>query len=248
MLRENFTKDFKVSFKGVIDPVTELDRKSESLITSILSSAFPDYSILAEEDHAQVTPGANCWIVDPLDGTVNYMHHLPHFTVSIALMKHGEITLGVVYNPILDEQYVAQKGQGAWMNWQAIQVSKTSELSKALLASGFPYDAWSTSRDNLAEWEHFTKCALTPRCSGCASVDLCFVAAGVYDGYWELDLEPWDMAAGALIVKEAGGVVTDVAGNPFEPLGSSILAANPKMHKHILSGLNQVKGTRSSNP
>jgi myo-inositol-1(or 4)-monophosphatase len=132
------------------------------------------------------------------------MHRLPWFAVSIALMIEGQITLGVVYNPILDEMFVAQKGQGAWLNWSQTQVSRTAVLGKALLASGFPYDAWSNTRDNLAEWEYFTKRALTPRCSGCASLDLCFVAAGIYDGYWELDLQPWDMAACTGCWKQVG--------------------------------------------
>jgi myo-inositol-1(or 4)-monophosphatase len=237
LLRDHFRKWVDVSYKGAIEPVTELDHQAESMITTILHNAFPDYGLLAEEDHTQRPSNKNYWVVDPLDGTMNYTHGLPLFAVSIGLLEEGQMTLGVVYSPISDELFIAQKGQGAWLNWLPIHVSKTNELSRALLASGFPYDAWSSSHDNLRQWGYFTRRVLTPRCSGCASLDLCYVACGRYDGYWELDLQSWDMAAGALIVTEAGGMVSNAVGEPFDPLGRSILAANPAIFPLMLEGL-----------
>lgn len=237
LLRDHFRKGVEAGFKGDTEPVTELDHQSESMIAKILKTAYPRFGFLAEEQHVQIPSRKSYWVVDPLDGTMNYLRGMPLFSVSIALIEDGEVTLGVVYSPILDELFLARKGQGAWMNWNPIRVSKTTELSKALLASGFPYDAWSTERDNLSQWEYFTKRALTPRVSGCASMDLCYVADGRFDGYWELDLQPWDMAAGVLIVTEAGGVVSSVDGESYEPLGHNILAANPKIHSLMLEAL-----------
>jgi myo-inositol-1(or 4)-monophosphatase len=237
MLQEHFRKDVVVGYKGDIDQVTEFDHLAENLIAEILLGAYPDYGLLGEEDHQQYTPGQAFWVVDPLDGTTNYTRGLSLFAVSIALVEDGESRLGVVYSPVLDELFVAQKGQGASLNGQPIQVSDTAELGKALLSSGFPYDAWTSERDNLAEWGKFTKRAMSPRSDGCASLDLCYVGAGRYDGYWELSLEPWDMAAGALVVMEAGGVVTDIAGEPFDPLGRTVLVANPAIHALMLDCL-----------
>jgi len=240
MLREHFRKKLDVSYKNAIEPVTELDLQSESIIAKILQNAFPSYGLLAEEEHATIPSSGSFWLIDPLDGTINYMRGLPSFTVSIALLKEGQVTLGVVYSPIGDELFVAQKDQGAWLNWLPIHVSKTTELGRASLTSGFPYDVWNSERDNLAQLEFFTKHALTLRVSGCASMDLCCVACGRLDGYWELDLQPWDMVAGALIVMEAGGKVSNVDGKSFDPLGHDVLAANPKIHKLMLKGLRKL--------
>ena len=151
--------------------------------------------------------------------------------------KQGEITLGVVYNPLLDELFTAEKGGGAYLNGTSIHVTDTNELGKSLLASGFPYDVWSSSRNNCKEWEILIKKTISIRCDGSAALDLCHTACGRLDGYWELDLEAWDMAAGALIVKEAGGLVTQADGKPFSHLQRSVLASNGHLHQSILDEL-----------
>lgn len=237
LLRKGFRGKVDVEYKGDIDPVTALDHEAENLIFRILREAYPAYGFLGEEDHQDVEGGGPTWIVDPLDGTTNYARGYPFFAVSIALHRDGESVLGVVYSPVHDELFVALKGRGAWLNWQPVRVSTTQELGRAFLASGFPYDVWTAQRDNLEEWSHFTRRIFGPRCDGCASLDLCYVARGTYDGYWELDLAPWDMAAGSLVVTEAGGIVTGTAGEPFDPFRRSVLAANPHLHSQILGHL-----------
>jgi myo-inositol-1(or 4)-monophosphatase len=237
LLKNGFRGEFEVVYKGDIDPVTALDHQSEDLVFGILKEAFPAYAFLGEEDHHALESGRPVWIVDPLDGTSNFSRGYPFFSVSIALHREGETVLGVVYSPLHDDLFVAQKGIGAWLNGAPIRVSSTRELGRALIASGFPYDVWTARRDNLAEWSYFTKRVFSPRCDGCASLDLCYVARGTYDAYWELDLAPWDMAAGALVVAEAGGLLSGTSGEPFDPFGSSVLAATPYLHGQILEQL-----------
>jgi myo-inositol-1(or 4)-monophosphatase len=238
-LHDHYNQPHIISYKGIIDLVTEMDLESERLVTEILRKSFPEYGILGEEGTQSTVPYACRWIIDPLDGTTNYTYSYPFLSVSIALEKHGEIALGVVYNPLLDELFVAEKGHGAYMNGTPIHVTDTDELGKSLLASGFPYDVWSNTRNNCYEWEHFIKKTISVRCDGSAALDLCHTACGRLDGYWELDLEPWDMAAGALIVKEAGGMVTQVDGKPFTHLQRNILASNGYLHRSML---NVIKG------
>jgi myo-inositol-1(or 4)-monophosphatase len=198
-LRDHYNQPHQVSYKGIIDLVTEMDRESERLVTEMLRKAFPEYGILGEEGSKSVEPYACRWIIDPLDGTTNYTYSYPLFGVSIALEKQGEITLGVVYNPILDELFTAEKGSGAYLNGKPIHVTDTKELGKSLLATGFPYDSWTNPRNNCREWAHFIKTAISVRCDGSAALDLCHVACGRLDGYWELDLEPceyWTSSSG----------------------------------------------------
>jgi myo-inositol-1(or 4)-monophosphatase len=237
LLRDHYNKPHQVSYKGVIDLVTEMDKQSERLATDILRKAFPEYGILGEEGSNSPGPYTCRWIIDPLDGTTNYTYSYPLFGVSIALEKQGEITLGVVYNPILDELFTAEKGGGAYLNGTTIHVTSTNEMGKSLLASGFPYDVWSGPVNNCCEWERYIKITLSLRCDGSAALDLCHTACGRLDGYWELDLEPWDIAAGALIVQEAGGLVTQVNGKPFSHLQRSILASNGHLHQAMLDVL-----------
>ncbi len=238
-LLDHYNKPHQVSFKGIIDLVTEMDRESERMVTEILRQSYPEYGILGEEGSKSTTP-CNCrWIIDPLDGTTNYSYGYPLFGVSIALEKQSEITLGVVYNPLIDELFTTEKGGGAYLNERPIQVTKTSELGKSLLASGFPYDVWSSHKNNCSEWEDLIKTTISLRCDGSASLDLCHVACGRLDGYWELDLESWDMAAGALIVQEAGGLVTQVDGKPYSHLQRSVLASNGHLHQLLLEKLNR---------
>jgi myo-inositol-1(or 4)-monophosphatase len=214
-----------------------MDRESERMVTEILRQSFPEYGILGEEGSKSTAPYSCRWIIDPLDGTTNYTYGYPLFGVSIALEKHGEITLGVVYNPLLDELFTAEKGGGAYLNGTSIHVTDTDELGKSLLASGFPYDVRSSSRNNCKEWEILIKKTISIRCDGSASLDLCHTACGRLDGYWELDLEAWDMAAGALIVQEAGGLVTQVDGTPFNHMQRNVLATNGHLHQLLLDEL-----------
>jgi myo-inositol-1(or 4)-monophosphatase len=235
VLCDHYNKPHQASYKGIIDLVTEMDHESERLVTEILRQSFPEYGFLGEEGSKSTAPYTCRWIIDPLDGTTNYTYSYPLFGVSIALEKQGEITLGVVYNPILDELFSAEKGASACLNGIPIHVTNTKELGKSLLASGFPYDAWSNPRNNSSEWERFVRKTISLRCDGSAALDLCHTACGRLDGYWELDLESWDMAAGALIVQEAGGLVTQADGKPFSHLQRSVLASNG--HKAILEVL-----------
>ena len=237
MLRENFSKPHQVFYKGVIDIVTEVDRESQRLIFEMLKDAFPSYGLLGEESSQPIRTEGPIWIVDPLDGTTNYARDYPLFAVSIALEKNGEVVAGVVYNPLLDELFAAEKGSGATLNGAPVHVAQTQELGKALLATGFPYDVWTNPVNNYAEWERFMQRTMSVRCDGSAALDLCHVAAGRLDGYWELDVEAWDMAAGALIVQEAGGMVSLTSGEPLNLYQRNILASNGHLHESMLEML-----------
>lgn len=224
-----------VSYKGVIDLVTEMDRQVETFVRREILRSFPDHAILGEEEGGSERPaGSPLWLVDPLDGTTNYAHGYPCYAVSLALEVEGQVVMGVVYQPVLDELFAAVLGGGATLNGHPIEVSATEEIGQSLLASGFPYDAWTSDRDNGQEWRRFLKRVVSLRSDGSAALDLCHVAAGRIDGYWELDLEPWDMAAGALIVTEAGGSVTRVDGSAFSPYGRSVLANNGLIHGEMI--------------
>lgn len=227
--------------RNAIDLVTQTDQQAEALIVSMLQQVFPSYGFLTEESPAATGATERYWLIDPLDGTTNYAHGYPLVAVSIALAWEDNIVLGVVYNPIADELFVAEKGQGATLNGRPIHVSNTASLANSLLASGFPYYAWERDDDNTTEWKHFLKRVVSLRSDGTAALDLCHVACGRLDGYWELDLDPWDMAAGSLIVQEAGGRVTDLSGNLFNPYGRSILASNGRLHQEMLEVLQQAR-------
>ena len=237
LLRERLGTSFQVRHKGPADLVTEIDRQAQDLIAGMLEEAFPTYGLLGEEGGGRDVADGPRWIVDPIDGTINFTRSYPFFAVSIALERDGELAAGVVYNPILDELFVAEKGQGATVNGSPIHVSSTDRLEDSVLTSGFPYEVWTSDEDNSHEWRSLLKRALSMRCDGCASLDLCHVAMGRLDGHWELELGPWDMAAGALVVQEAGGSVTQVTGEPFTPYGRGILASNGHLHDEILAVL-----------
>lgn len=239
LLAERFGSAHQIRRKGPIDLVTEMDRRAEDLIAATLRAAFPAYGLIAEEGGGRPAAGQPHWLVDPLDGTTNYARGYPFFAVSIALVRDGEPHAGVVYNPLLQEMFAAERGRGATLNGQPIHVSGIVDVADGLLASGFPYDVWTNETDNSREWHRFLKRALSLRSDGAASLDLCHVAAGRLDGYWELDLEPWDMAAGALIVQEAGGAVTQTSGAPFSLSGRSVLATNGRLQAEILAILSQ---------
>jgi myo-inositol-1(or 4)-monophosphatase len=242
-LRERFGQPHDVRFKGTVDLVTEADKGAETLIAARLRAAFPDHRLLGEEGARGADAGRGGgeaspygWLVDPLDGTTNYAHGLPHFAVSIALEHAGSPLVGVVYDPIRDELFAAARGKGATRNGDPIRVSTTDGLVRALLATGFSYDL--AERDlQAAAWRLFLPRVQAIRQTGSAALNLCYVAAGRLDGYWERPLSPWDMAAGALIVAEAGGRVSDFADGPFRPYGAEVVASNGPLHPELLAVL-----------
>lgn len=235
LIRRHFGRVRSFEQKGsAINPVTEIDRRAQALILETLHTAFPEYGILAEEDPQSPPCDAPYWVIDPLDGTTNFIHGYPMVAVSIALAEGKTIQAGVVYNPIARELFSAVRGKGAWLNGQPIHVSNTSSLAEALLASGFPYDAWENADNNTQEWARVLRHVVSLRSDGSAALDLCHVACGRLDGYWEIDLDPWDMAAGSLIVTEAGGVISDRRGQPFDLFGRSIVAATTELHRPLL--------------
>ena len=239
MLRERFGNAGTVEFKGEIDLVTEMDRLSEQAIVGRIKSAFPGHGILTEESAEEVGHSGYRWIIDPIDGTTNYAHAFPVFCVSIAFEQDGEVKLGVVYNPMLDELFVAEKGHGATLNGNRISVSKTGKLDKSLLATGFPYDIRTSPKNNLDNFARFAVKAQAIRRAGSAALDLCYVACGRFDGFWEMKLRPWDVAAAALMVKEAGGMITAFGGGGFSIYGHECLASNALVHEEMLSVLNE---------
>jgi myo-inositol-1(or 4)-monophosphatase len=232
-------KDLEVHFKGKMNPVTEIDKSVESYITEQLKKNFPEYGILSEESDEKTGMINARWILDPLDGTTNFTKRYPFVAISLALQKKGELVLGVVYNPILDEMFLAEKGHGAFCNGKPISVNKTSELELAVLGSGFPYDAWENNDNNTAQWSRLIKQCISLRCDGSAALDLCRVACGQFDGYWEKGLSPWDMAAGIVIVREAGGIVTDYMGGDDIFSCAEIIASNTALHREIMKSVTE---------
>jgi len=236
IIADAYRTDFRVDYKqgATTNLVTEVDRRSEAAIVEILTAAFPKHRILAEEGGEQTQRDSPCrWIVDPLDGTTNFAHGYPAFCVSIGLEVEGRIVLGVVYDPLRHELFEAEAGKGAFLNAERIHVSKVASLNKALLVTGFAYDRESRQR-NLANFSRFILETHGIRRSGSAALDLSYVAAGRVDGFWELKLSPWDVAAGSLIVTEAGGRVTDFAGSSFKTDGAQTLATNGLIHQEMV--------------
>jgi myo-inositol-1(or 4)-monophosphatase len=233
-LLEGLNRKKQIDFKGEVDLVTSYDRQSEEIIYAELSRNFPDHSFLAEEAISQDNESEYCWIVDPLDGTTNFAHSLPIFCVSIALVFKKEIIVGVVYDPARDEMFTVSKGNGACLNNRPIRISDTRELDKSLLATGFPYDVRVSPDNNLNHFSRFAIRAQAIRRCGSAALDLCYVACGRFDGFWEMKLKPWDLAAGALMVKEAGGRTTDFYGQDFEITSPDIVASNGLIHQSML--------------
>lgn len=238
ILSQGFGAEKRVYHKGVIDLVTDVDRRSEDYLLRQIRDNFPQDGIVAEESGE--LPGQDCcvWYIDPLDGTINFSHGLPIFCVSIAYARNGELELGVVYDPMRDECFRAQRGAGAWLNGEALKVSGSDNLDHCLLVTGFPYDIRTNPANNLDHYARFALRTQGVRRLGSAALDLCYVAAGRFDGYWELYVAPWDIAAGALIAREAGAQVSAVFGDPdylSEPC--SVLAANPVLHARMLGVL-----------
>jgi myo-inositol-1(or 4)-monophosphatase len=223
--------------EGKRDLVTEADKGSEQIIVDAITNRFPDHRILAEEGTSTGGTGAYRWIIDPLDGTTNFAHQYPLYCVSIAVERGGETLVGVVYAPYMNELFVAVRGQGATMNGAPIRVSGVSELIGGLLCTGFPYRLDGPTGNNLTNWGNFVLRTQATRRDGAAALDLCYVAAGRFDGFWELNLQPWDIAAGALIVQEAGGTITDAYGAPFTVEGHDVVASNSHLHQQMLDVL-----------
>ncbi len=238
ILRRGFGRAHEVEYKGPIDPVTESDRASEACIVAILREATPGCGFLTEENAPVSGENGLRWIIDPLDGTVNYAHGSPHFSVSIALERAGELQVGVIYDPLRDELFAAARGRGATLNGRPIRVAGTSPLSAAAVTTGFPYDVWTEGdQDNVTEAIHFLRRAQSLRVTGSSALDLAAVACGRCDAHWERSLLPYDVAAGILLVREAGGVVTDFAGGPERLYHGEIVAANPALHAELLAYL-----------
>ncbi|HAK59656.1 MAG TPA: inositol monophosphatase [Nitrospiraceae bacterium] len=241
LLKENLHGTREIAFKGAINLVTEMDRRSERTVVETLLKAFPDHGIMAEEE-TRIENGSDfTWIIDPLDGTTNYAHGYPCFSVSIALEDRGEVIAGVVYDPMRAELFSAGKGAGAYLNGNRISVSKTGDLIHSLLSTGFPYDRSMSKENNLNYFIALLMASQEVRRDGSAALDLCAVAAGRFDGFWELKLNAWDVAAGTLIVQEAGGRISDLSGERSSIYDKEILASNGRIHEQMVEILRSAK-------
>jgi myo-inositol-1(or 4)-monophosphatase len=242
--RERYETALTISSKSAsIDLVTEVDRACEALIVAAIRDVFPEDAILAEEGGVGAGPGAEFrWVIDPLDGTTNFAHGFPRFCVSIGIERRDERTVGVVYDPLLGERFEAVRGGGAWLGSRRLSVSRETEFGRGLFATGFPYDVHESADDNLEAFAAVVKSARGIRRDGSAALDLCYVAAGRVDGYWERKLHAWDVAAGLLIVEEAGGRVSDERGDPVDPSGRQVVATNGPLHAALLERIRRRDG------
>ena len=237
ILRDGYDKEHDVQFKGVIDLVTEIDHQSEEFLLGEIKRRWPESRFIAEES-GESGGGELTWYIDPLDGTVNYAHGVPIFCVSIACGWEGKIRLAAVYDPLRDEMFTAERGGGSNLNDCLLHVSHAAELQQSLLVTGFPYNSWTAKVNNLEFFGRFARSTQGVRRLGSAALDLCYVAAGRFDGYWELSLQPWDVAAGGLIAEEAGARVTNLqGGGEYLSPPQSVLAASPAMHGKMLEVL-----------
>jgi myo-inositol-1(or 4)-monophosphatase len=241
-------RSFEIDFKGVQDLVTSADRASEAYLVAEIERRFPDHAVMAEEGSGRDRAARYRWLVDPLDGTTNFAHRYPFYCVSVALEEavpgregargsRGEIVAGAVYDPVRQECFTAARGEGATLNGKPIRVSRTAELLRGLLATGFPYDFRERPRESLAWFEAFLYESQAVRRDGSASLNLCYLACGRFDAFWELKLHAWDTAAAWRIVEEAGGRVTDFAGGPFDPFGDECAGSNGLLHDALLGVL-----------
>ena len=224
--------------KGDIDLVTEADFQSEKTVIEIIRRHFPQDSILSEEVGGYERSSNRTWLIDPLDGTTNFVHGFPFFAVSIALEIDKELVIGVVLNPFMDELFEAAKGTGAFLNSKPIAVSQTPKLAEALLTTGFPYDIHEKAEEVLNRLKKMVITSQGVRRPGAAAIDMCYVAAGRLDGFWEQGLKPWDTAAGMVIIQEAGGKLSTFQGQNYTPYQNSIVAANPFIHEAIITVMN----------
>jgi len=237
ILRERLGKLTSIDYKSAFNIVTDADKASEAEVIHIIRTEFPDHQILGEESGELATNSKKRWLIDPLDGTTNYAHGYPFFCVSIGFEDDGEMVFGMVYNPISNEIFHAERGGGAYLNETQIHCSKTSKLAESLLATGFPPDTMNAKFSNIEEFHRLTDLCHGVRRDGSAALDLCFVAAGRFEGFWEFKLSPWDLAAGTVIVREAGGNVTSPTGGPFDINSGHVLATNSLVHDEIIAAL-----------
>jgi len=244
ILRRSYGLQLTIHFKGEINLVTDVDHESEAYLLARIREAYPDHGVLSEESPELLSPSRYRWIVDPLDGTTNYAHGYPCFCVSVAVERQGAVVAGAVYDPLLDESFTAALGGGASRNGKPITVSKTRELRKSLLATGFAYDVKSSSDNNFDYFRAFVLTGQAIRRDGSAALDLCYLACGRFDAFWEIKLHAWDTAAGALVAAEAGGTVTDFAGAPFDPFGIECAATNGRVHAELLAVLGRFPRPR----
>ena len=241
ILKAGYETEHQVGYKGVIDLVTEVDHQSEEYLLGEIRKDFPDHHIFSEESGIIQGSDEHTWYVDPLDGTVNYAHHIPIFCVSIAYAFQGRLSLGAVYDPMRDEMFLAERGQSSYLNGRRLRVSTVTELQRSLLVTGFPYNAWDTPQDNFNNFVRFGKLSQGVRRLGSAALDLCYVAAGRFEGFWEMALNPWDVAAGGLIAEEAGARVTNVSGEAdYLSSPQSVIACTPGIHARMLEELRKA--------
>lgn len=240
VLNNLFGRVNNITKKGEIDLVTEADLQSEKAILDLIKVHFPEDGILAEESGEFGHDSNQLWIIDPLDGTTNFAHSFPFFAVSIALQIEKKVVLGLVYNPYLGELFEAQRGEGAFLNGNPIKVSDTRDLRESLIATGFPYSVYKEPEVVMDLLKRMVVRAQGIRRPGSAALDLCYVASGRFDGFWEQGLQPWDTAAGSLIVEEAGGIVSDYKGENYSPFQKSIVASNPHIFKKMLDILQRA--------
>ncbi len=241
ILRAGYERAHQVEYKGTIDLVTEVDRQSEDYLLAEIQRDFPGHRIVSEEAGVIHGQAGDQWLVDPLDGTVNYAHGVPFFSVSLAYLHDGIVSLGAVYDPLRDELFSAERHRGAHLNGRPVRVSSAVDLDHSLLVTGFPYDIRTTTNDNLENYARFSKLSQGVRRLGSAALDLCYIASGRLDGYWELSLKPWDVAAGGLIAEEAGASLTAIDGRPdYLSPPCSLVAAAPGLHAAMLAVLGKT--------
>ncbi|MDT3697214.1 MAG: inositol monophosphatase family protein [Ignavibacterium sp.] len=238
IIRHGFGKNFQIEYKSSEkNLVTEIDKKSEETILDFITKKYPTHNILTEESGEHNKDSDYLWVIDPLDGTTNFTHGLPVFAVSIGVIKKGEIVAGVVYDVMSNIYYSSEIGSGSFANGSKINVSENNNISFGVLATGFPYNVEDNPYKAFERFESLTKKARAVRRLGSAAIDFCYVASGVFDGFWEVSLHPWDICAGKLIVEEAGGIVTDFTGNRIDIFTKQILASNKKIHQQMIDGL-----------
>ena len=234
----HFGRDMRVDKKGAIDLVTEVDLEVERAFRAMIAGRFSDHVVLGEEFEARGDRESSAryvWLFDPVDGTTNYAHGLPIFCSSLALEIDGALAVGAVYDPTRQELFTAERGRGAWLNGEPLHVSKAGEIIDSLLVTGFPYTVQTNPAELTGLFAEFLTRARAVRRLGSAALDLCYVAAGRFEGFWEQKLQPWDVAAGALIVAEAGGTITTADGGPFHPRAGSVIASNGRIHEAMVT-------------
>lgn len=236
LLMQGYLKEHQIYHKGPVDLVTEMDKRSEDYLVGEIRAAFPQHSIVTEESGYLAGQSEHCWFIDPLDGTSNYAHGVPIFSITLAYAFQGHITLGVTYDPTRQHCFCAERGQGAYLNNTRLHVSDKTELLDAMLVTGFPYETDGLQGNNLDHFTSFLQRAQSVRRLGSAAIDIAYVAAGWLDGYWEIGIHPWDIAAGTLLVEEAGGLVTDLGGShDYFKSPYAMIAANAGLHEKMRS-------------